>query len=304
MKRIVAGLLTALTSVGLTACGGSSNPLSGNPSGPSTPDTVTIGSGNFAESRLLAEVYATALSAKGVHVNTKLNIGSREVYLPALKDGSIDLVPEYTGSLLEYLDKNAPQTAPEDVYAALQKAVPAGLTALDKSAAEDKDAVVVTQATAQKYHLTSIADLGAHCNDIVLGGPPEFQTRPDGLPGLQKNYGCVPKSFKPLDAGGPLTVAALKDGSVDAADLFTTDNSVPSNGWVILQDPKSDFAAQNVVPLISSAKASDTTKRTLNAVSSKLDTRTLADLDAKVSGPDHPDPAQVAKDWLTSVGLG
>jgi osmoprotectant transport system substrate-binding protein len=305
MKRTVTGLVTALLAAfSLTACGGGGgNPLSGN-SGAAAPDTVTIGSANFAESRLLAQVYATALTAKGVKVNLRPNIGSREVYIPALKDGSIDLIPEYSGTLLQYLDKSAPQTSADDVFGALPKALPPGLTVLDKAAAEDKDAVVVSAATAQKYNARSIADLAAHCGELTFGGPPEFQTRPDGLPGLAKNYGCTPKAYKPLDAGGPLTVAALKDGSVDAADLFTTDSSIPSNGFVVLDDPKSNFAAQNVVPLINAKKANDTVKQTLNAISAKLDTKTLTDLDAKLSAPEHPDPAQVAKEWLTSVGLG
>jgi osmoprotectant transport system substrate-binding protein len=297
-------VLAVLATVGLTACGGGGNPLSGNSGGgASAPDTVTIGSANFPESRLLAQIYATALTAKGVKTTLKPNIGSREVYLPALKDGSIDLIPEYTGTLLQYLNKAAPQTSADDVYAALPKALPPGLTVLDKASAEDKDAVVVSAATAQKFKLKSIADLASHCAELTLGGPPEFQTRPDGVPGLTKNYGCTFKGYKSLDAGGPLTVAALKDGTVDAADLFTTDSSIAANSFVVLDDPKSNFAAQNVVPLINAKKANDTVKQTLNAISAKLDTRTLADLDAKLSAPDHPDPAQVAKQWLTSVGL-
>jgi len=164
--------------------------------------------------------------AKGVNVTKKLSIGSREAYFPGLQDGSIDLIPEYTGVLLQYLNKSATETEPDAVYAALQKALPGTLTVLEKSSAEDKDAVVVTKDTATKYNATSIADLAANCGQLTFGGPPEFKTRPDGIPGLQKTYNCTFKDYKALDAGGPLTVAALKNGDVQAADIFSTDASI------------------------------------------------------------------------------
>jgi glycine betaine/choline ABC-type transport system substrate-binding protein len=121
--------------------------------------SLTVGSANFPENAILAEIYAIALKATGAAVKTKLNIGSREKYIPGLKDGSIDLIPEYSGVLLQYFDKKATATSSQDVYAALQKAVPAKLTVLDQSQAQDADAIVVTKQTADKYHLTSIADL-------------------------------------------------------------------------------------------------------------------------------------------------
>jgi osmoprotectant transport system substrate-binding protein len=307
MKRSVVGLVTAAVAVlGLTACGGGSNgsPLSsGSGSGSSGGGTITIGSGNFSESELIAQIYAGALTAKGVDAKTHLDIGSREVYFPALKDGSIDLIPEYTGTLLQYLNKTAPQVASDEVYAALKGELPKGLTALDQAAAQDSDAVVVTKATAAQYNLKSIADLTPHCAQLTFGGPPELKTRPDGLPGFKKNYNCVFGTFKSLDAGGPLTVGALKKGDVQAADIFTTDSSIAANNWVVLTDPKNNFAAQNVVPIINTSKASDTVKSALNAVQAKLDTTTLAKLDATLAGPDHPDASKVADDWLKSVGL-
>jgi glycine betaine/choline ABC-type transport system substrate-binding protein len=121
--------------------------------------TLTVGSANFPENEVLAEIYAQALSNQGAHISTKLNIGSREKYFPALESGSLGLFAEYTGTALTYLDKNATASSPTEVYAALQKALPSSLKALKYSAAQDSDAVVVTQQTAEKYHLTSIADL-------------------------------------------------------------------------------------------------------------------------------------------------
>src|SRR3954465_2448826 len=189
----------------LTACGSSSDPTSTNPgngggsSGSSAPtDTIVVGSANFQESVVLAQIYAGALKSKGVKVTTKLNIGSREAYIPAVKDGSIDLIPEYSGVLLQYFDKNATAVSSDDVLSALQQAVPQPLTVLDQSQAEDKDAIVVTKETAAKYNLKSIADLAAVANKLTLGAPPEFQTRTDGVPGLQKTYNVKFKTFKKL----------------------------------------------------------------------------------------------------------
>ncbi|HEX3591250.1 MAG TPA: ABC transporter substrate-binding protein [Pseudonocardiaceae bacterium] len=310
MKRTVVGLVTATVAVlGLTACGGSgsgNNPLSsGGGSGSSgSATTITIGSGNFTESELLAQIYAGALKAKGVKVNTKLDIGSREVYFPALKDGSINLIPEYSGTLLQYLNKSATEVSSPDVYNALKQQLPSGLTVLNMAQAQDSDAIVVTKATADQYHAKSIADLAPNCGKLTFGGPPEIQTRPDGLPGFKKNYNCVFGSFKSLDAGGPLTVAALKNGDVQAADIFTTDASIPNNGWVVLADPKNNFAAQNVVPVLSKSVVSPTVTDALNAVQAKLDTATLAKLDAELASPSKPDTSTVAGNWLKSVGLG
>ena len=291
--------------IGVAACGsGSSDPLasSGSPSKGAT-GTVVVGSANFPESALLAEIYAGALSAKGVKVDKKLNIGSRETYIPALKDGSIDLIPEYTGVLDQYFNKNAKATTADAVYAELKAAVPATLTILNKSAAQDKDSVVVTKETAAKLNLKSIADLEPHAKDLTLGGPPEWKTRPTGVPGLKKVYNLDFKAFRPLDAGGPLSVQALKNGQVDAVNLFTTDPFIADNGFVILDDPKSLFAAQNVVPLITKSKVTPTITASLNAISAKLDTATLGELVKEVV-VDKKDPAVVAKEFLAKNGLG
>jgi osmoprotectant transport system substrate-binding protein len=301
-------LLTAAATLGVVAlagCGGGSSPLdTSTPSagGSAAAGSIVVGSANFPESALLAEIYAGALQAKGVKVSTKLNIGAREVYIPALQDGSIDLVPEYTGVLLQYFDKSATQVTPDDVYAALQKAVPANLTVLDKASAEDKDSVVVTKETADKYHLTSIADLAPVASQLVLGGPPEWPSRPTGVPGLKKIYGLTFKEFKPLDVAGPLSVQALKSGQVAAVDLFSTQSAIAANNFVVLQDPKNLFAAQNVVPLITKSKADPTVTAALNAVSAKLDTTALAGLVKQVE-VDKTDSATVAKNWLTQNGL-
>jgi osmoprotectant transport system substrate-binding protein len=303
--RIALAVTAAAALMGVAACGsGSGDPLAaGTSAGKASSGTIVVGSANFPESALLAEIYAGSLSAKGVKVDKKLNIGSRETYIPALKDGSIDLIPEYTGVLDQYFNKSAKATTADAVYAELKAAVPATLTILNKSTAEDKDAVVVTKETATKLGLKSIADLGPHAKDMTLGGPPEWKTRPTGVPGLKKFYNLDFKTFRPLDAGGPLSVQALKNGQVDAVDIFTTDPSIAANGFVILNDPKSLFAAQNVVPLITKSKVTPTISAALNAISAKLDTATLGQLVKEVV-IDQKDPVVVAKEFLVKNGLG
>jgi osmoprotectant transport system substrate-binding protein len=299
-------LAAAVLAVGvfLAGCGADSDPLATQPAGPSAEGTVRIGSANFTENRLLAEIYATGLEIRGVTVERRFGIGSRETYYPAITRGEIDLVPEYTGNLLQFLDPQATATAADQVYQQLTAALPPQLQLLEPSAAEDKDAVVVTRAFATQNNLQSIDDLAPLCPTITFGGPPEFQERPYGIPGLQRNYNCTFREFRALDAGGPLTVAALRDGTVQAADLFTTDASIPENDFVVLEDPRSNFAAQNVVPLINRAKTSDPrVPDTLNQISARLDTATLTDLNRRLAGPDRPDPAQVARDWLASAGI-
>ncbi len=291
------GAVVALLTAG---CGGG-NPTSPDTGGKAPSDTIVVGSANFPENVLLAEIYAQALESKGVKVSTKLNIGSREAYMPGLVDGSIDVLPEYSGNLLLYFNKHATETSPDAVYAALPKALPNKLIVLNQSSAQDKDAVVVSQQTASKYHLKSIGDLKPVAKNMTFGGPAEFKTRPDGIPGLKQNYGVSFGSYRTLDTGGPLTVAALANGQVDAADLFTTNSQIAENNFVVLADPKNNFTAQDVLPLINKTKASSTVKSTLNAISAKLDTQTLVMLNKRLDA--KQDPASVAKNWLSSVGL-
>jgi osmoprotectant transport system substrate-binding protein len=320
MKRSYA-LLAALVGfvMALTACGssGSSNnttvPPAASSSSPSTesssaagtslptePGSITVGSAGFTESVLLADIYADAMSAKGVKVSKHLNIGERPIYIKALNDGSIDFIPEYSGSILSYLDSSATAKTPADVFAALQQKVGDKLTVLQYAAAQDSDTITVTQATATKYKLKTIADLASPASKLTLGAPAQFKTRPDGVPALKSVYGVTFGRFTPLAAGGAITVAALKNGTIAAADIFSTDSAIAKNHFVSLEDPKNMFAAQNVVPLVTQSKLSQPMVDACNAVSAKLDTATLADLVAKASSGD---PDKVAKAWLATVGL-
>ena len=320
MKRIYL-LLAALLGLTLTlaACGSSGSSKQTNSPPPNTqsapgtaagsatglptaPGSITVGSADFPESTLLADIYAGAMSAKGVQVTKKLNIGERSAYMAALNDGSIGFIPEYTGSILVYLDKSATAKTPDEVYAALKQAASGqGLVALQFAAAQDSDTITVTKQTADKYHLTSIADLKSVAGKLTFGAPAQFKTRADGIPALKSVYGVEFGRFTALQAGGTITVTALKNGSIDAGDIFSTDPSIAKNNFVSLKDPKSMFAAQNIVPLVAQAKLSQPMADACNAVSAKLDTPTLAGLVAKVAG--GADPDSVAKEWLSSAGL-
>ncbi len=292
----------------LAGCGGSDkkDPLSGSGSG-SKPsgDTVVVGSNNFAESTLIADIYGEALKAKGVKVSYKPNIGTRETSYGLLKNGSITVLPEYNGALLAYLDPKAVPNSAAATDAAVTAKLDPKLTLLKDAPAEDKDSLTVNATTAAKYHLTAdstIADLAKHGSEIAIGGSPEFQTRQQGLVGLKSEYGLTPKSFKALDAGGTLTEAALKNNNVQAADIFTTDVTIAQEKFVVLKDPKNLFGFENVVPLVYKSGLSQPGVDALNAVSAKLTTEALLDLDAQVQS-DKKDPLDVATTWLKSVGL-
>lgn len=296
--------LLALTLLLVSGCG-SANPLGG---GAVSGDlkSVVVGSADFPESKILAEIYAQALEANGFPVGRQLGIGSRETYIPALQDHSIDLIPEYTGNLLKYFDPAATVTRPQDVELALLRVLPGDLSVLTPSEASDTDTVAVTAATAAKWNLTSIADLAAHSAEVKFGGPSEFLNRAEGLPGLKKIYGLdIPeKNFVAIsDGGGPATVRALADGTVTAADLFSTSPAIPQNNFVVLADPKNNFPAANVVPVVSSQKKSTELKRVLDAVSAKLTTDDLIALNGAVSGNSGIDPDEAARKWLAEHGL-
>ena len=330
MRRapILALSLSAL--VTLSACGGGGDPLdtdtpagsgeggaqesegaaeeSGDDAGESSEGgaaggdagTVVIGSANFPENELLAEIYAAALEDAGADVQKKLNIGSREAYIAGLEDGSIDLIPEYTGGLATYLNPEITATSSEDVLKDAQDNLPDGLQLLEISEAEDKDSLVITKETADELGLASIADLEGKAGDLVLGGPPEFETRPNGVKGLEKTYGLTFKQFRSLAAGSNLTVQALKNGQVDVANIFTTDPAVGENGFVVLEDPESLFAAQNVVPLISKDVVNGTVEDALNKVSGALTTDNLTEMMVQVVSKGE-DPADVAREFVDGM---
>ncbi len=310
--------LTAIALVAVTACSSGSSTASGgstptasasssagsNPLAPgSASGSVVVGSANFPESELLAEIYLIALQKKGIKATAKLNIGDREVYYPQIQKGVITVFPEYNGTLLSVaVDPKATAKTTAAVDAALTAKLPATLQILNPAPAQDSDSVTVTAATAAKYHLKTIADLKPYAKDMVLGAPPEFKTRTDGISGLKATYGLTFKSFVPLDESGPVTLKALTSGKVQAADVFTTTPQILTDKLVPLADTKSNFAAQNIIPLVYKRAMNPTIIATLNAVSAKLTTTALLQMDNAVINQ-HADYATVAAAFLQAEGL-
>lgn len=299
--RVVALSLTMVGALGLSACGGGGDPLSSSSSSEGGGSGgIIVGSADFSESILLANIYAGALKADGVDASTKTGIGSREVYLKALEEGSVDVVPEYTGNLALYYDKSFAETDPDKTYDGLKEVLPKGLTVLEKSAAEDNDSIVVTQETAESKSLKTLDDLTKVAGEMTLGAPSEFKTRAQGIPGLKKTYDIEFRSFRPLKPG-QATNGALKNGQIDAANIFSTDPAIVENDFVVLEDTKKLFGSQNVVPLVRE-DSKEQVAETLDEVSSKLTTEKLQEL-LKRTDIDKEDPDKVAADFLKEEGL-
>jgi osmoprotectant transport system substrate-binding protein len=268
--------------------------------------SIVVGSGDFPESQIMAEIYAQALQVNGFDVGRRMGIGSRETYIPALKDHSVDLVPEYIGNLLQYFEPNSTVTMLDAVELELYKRLPGDLSLLTPSPASDTDTVTVTSQTAAAWHLKTIGDLAAHSSDVKFGAPSDFQARPSGLPGLKQKYGLTisPGNYLAIeDGGGAVTVRALVQGKVNAANIFSTSPAIPQEHLVVLEDPEHNFLAGNIVPLVNSQKKSDHLKDVLDAVSAKLTSAGVAALNAAVAGNSGVDPGQVARNWIRDNGF-
>jgi osmoprotectant transport system substrate-binding protein len=307
--------VVAASAVVVTACGssgGSGSSGGGGATAAANKGTVTVGSANFSESTLIANMYADVLKKAGYTVKTKYNLGSRELYLKSLGNGEIDVVPEYLSTLTTFLvdedNPNATSPASGDAaktLAALQPVAAAkGFTAYPYSPAADQNAFAVSQATATKYHLTKLSDLANPdvAGKLTIGGPPECQTRAYCEPGLEKTYGAKFAGFKALDAGGPLTINAIADGSVGIGLVFSSDGVVASKNLVVLEDDKHLQSADNVLPLVRSSVATADLKTTLDSVDKVLTTDDLKQMNKQI-GVDKDDPSDVAEQYLKSKGL-
>ena len=305
LPRVLGAIIQAvlLAAVTLVASCSNSDPLGSQTRG---MKSIVVGSGDFPESQIVAEIYAQVLQANGFDVGRRMGIGSRETYIPALKDHSIDLVPEYIGNLLLYFAPDARVTMLDAVELELYKRLPGDLSILTPSPASDTDTVTVTNDTATGWNLKAIGDLAAHSADVKFGAPSAFQTRPSGLPGLRQKYSLdiSPGNFVAInDGGGPVTVRALVNGRVTAANIFSTSPAIPQNHLAVLEDPEHNFLAGNIVPLVNSQKKSDHLKDVLDAVSAKLTTAGVAGLNAAVSGNSGVDPDQAARTWVRDNGF-
>ena len=257
MKR----LQLALAGLAMVAVGGTAS-----------AQRVVVGSTNFVEQLILANIYAEVLEDRGIEVEKRLNLGSREIVYPALTSGEIDILPEYTGALLAYLSEGGeiPARKPDEVAEKLRAALPDNLELLEPADAQNKDTLVVRAETAEKHGLKTFSDLAAVSGDMIVGGPPEMKTRRIGLEGLKDFYGIEFAQFRPLDAGGPVTTGALQNGDIDVARMFTTQGVIDARGWVVLEDDKELSPAQNLVPVARAEVLDDTIRNALNEISASL----------------------------------
>lgn len=271
--------------------------------GDAEPGTVIVGSANFPEQLILANMYADVVEETGATVERRLNLGSREVVFPSLRSGELTLLPEYSGALLAFLTEGgASATKADEVMSALSDELPDGIVALEPSDAEDKDGLAVTKETADEFGLKSIGDLEPVAGELVAGGPAEMEERNVGLPGLEEVYGVTFKEFRALDAGGPLTTEALSSGQIDVGRVFTTQGVIEENGWVLLDDPEELSPAQQIVPVIQESVLNDDIRAALNELSSTLTTEDLTSLNKRVE-IDKEDPDAVATSYLEENGL-
>ncbi len=287
-----------LLSVALVAAACGSGGDAGSKEGP----TITVGSANFSENALLAEIYAQALENAGYPVQRNLNVGNREVYFAALESGDLSLVPEYIGTATTFLGGSASSDSDATYETLVGLLDDKGLTAAAYAPAQDKNGIVVRKDTADEFGLSKVSDLAQYNGQFIFGGPPECPNREFCLIGLQDVYGLQFADFKPLDVGGPLTVAALEGDEIQVALLFTSDGVIAAKGFVLLDDDKGLQPAENVAPVLGKDIVDaygDEVLSVLDAVSAKMTTAELTALNKRV-GFDGEDPDAVATDWLAA----
>ena len=295
--------LAASLAFALSACVGASTPAEDARG----DDAITVASFNFPESVLLAEIYAQAIEGAGIRVEREPSLGPRELVMPALLQGLVEFVPEYAGSGLQFLAGDG-STSPYNEINHQRFAERLGtldVTALDASPAQDQNGFAVTAETAQRYGLRTLSDLATVSRELVFGGPPECTRRPFCIPGLERSYGITfGQVFSNLDTGGPRTVSALAEGTVDVALLFTSDGAIDLNDFILLEDDLDLQPAENVTPVIRTGvldRFGPSLADTVNAVSALLSTGELRTLNAEVAR--GATPQQIASRWLASNGL-
>ncbi|MDH3681062.1 MAG: ABC transporter substrate-binding protein [Acidimicrobiia bacterium] len=294
------GLATLIALASSAACGDGAD-LSPDEEGPAG---LRVASFDFAESELLAELYAQAIEASGVPVVRLGSVGPREIVAPAMELGHIDLVPEYLGTALEYAGSSEANPDSESARVELnQRLSPRGMTALAASPAEDKNVIVVTTETAEVEGLESISDLVPLVERQRFGGPPECPDRPLCLVGLEGVYGLRFAEFV-AQRSLAITAEALRRGEIDVGLMFSTASELEASDLVELRDDRELQPAENVIPVMridAIERWGDVVKAALNAVSAELTTGELRELNARVASGDQVDV--VVSDWLTDHDL-
>ena len=306
-NRARIGAIVLATWCVATSCSGASRTASEPP-----PGAILVGAFDFTESEVLAHIYAGALDASGYPVHVLDRVASREIMEPALEQGHVDLVPEYQGTLLRFLDPQAASSvggnadhAPEELRALTSLLETRGIVALEPAPATNSNVVVVTKETATRLDLSRISDLAHAAGDLIFGGPPECPTRPLCLVGLEDTYGLNFESFQPLDVGGPLTLGALLAGDIDVGLLFETDPGITRHDLVVLRDDLHLQPAENVLPVLREAVLEEHGEglvQTLNDVSAEITTSDLRRLNAEIVD-EGTSPNDAARRWLEERGL-
>ena len=293
-----------LAASALALVGAMCGPATASASTTPASSTIVIGSTNFTEQVVLAYLYSDVLQHAGFKTQVRANLGSRLEVEPAFAHGSLDLYPDYAGSLLAFLEPKdtALATQLSTDLPALRAALAAqGGTALDPAPAVDVNVFAVTKATQAKYHLTTCP---AWCQwrGALPRAPVECPKYAYCLLGLEKVYGIHFKSFVSINAeSGPVTASFLKNNRVQVAEFFSSDGTVLQNGFYALADNKHLQPADHVLPIIRKSVDTPAVAAALNAMSAKLTTEQLEHLNLKV-GVSH-DPAAVAAQWLKTEGL-
>ncbi len=312
-RRMLSTLaLTAALGLTLTACGSDDEATPGASPGGGTAAPIVIATTNFTETKILASMYEQVLEANGQPAEVK-ELTTREVIIPALEQGEVQLTPEYLGSLTEYLNKaangtDAPQLASGDVQASFEAAkelaAERDITLLEPSPAQDQNAFAVTTAFAEANDLATLSDLAelSARQPITLGGPPECPERPFCQVGLEEVYDVQVGEFVPLDAGGPLTIQAVNQGRIDVALVFSSSGAVTANELVVLEDDREWQTAENILPALHTPTVTETVTAALEEVSAVLSTEVLQGLNQQVE-IDRADPDEVAREFLSSQGL-
>jgi len=265
--------------------------------------SVTVGSANFTESIILGHLYSEVLEEAGFTVQRELNLGARELTFPALEQGELDVFPEYIGATYFFIQQEAdPITETDELVTALTEVLPEGLTLLEPSEAQDRDAMVVTSETAQEYGLATVSDLAEVDDQLVYGGSAEQIERPIGIPGLRDVYGVEFAEFVTTDAVGPITIEALQSGRIDVARLNSTAPQITENDWVVLEWDQPLVPAENIAPIVREEVLTPEMEEALNELSATLTTEDLTELNRLVD-LEQADPDAVALDYLLVEGL-
>lgn len=308
-RHLLGALGAGGLALGAAACGssapfeedGGSGAAGSDGGGEAPAGTLAIGSQAYYSNEIIAELFAQVLEKAGFTVDRQYQIGQREVYMPELEAGSLDLLPEYLGNLLQHYQPDAGSASPEEISSSLEEALPEGLRVLSFAEASDQDSYTTTSDFASTHSLSAIGDLAGVEEDLKIAANSEFETRPYGPEGAKAVYDVDIAVVPVEDSGGPLTVQALLDGDVQLADIYSADPSIAENDLVVLEDPESMILPQNVVPVVSE-KIDEQAAEAIEGVIAELSADDLVELNRQ-SVVDQASSADIATGWLTEKGL-